>query len=89
MRRELLVFIETSEKDVEISVKGTDSKGDTILFNYEGNKFIVSASDLQDALSEIKAFQIRNSEEVTKIDATAGSLTFFEGNNIIFSGEEN
>lgn len=89
MRRELTVFIPTTEKEVEVSVKGIDSKGDIILFNFEGNKFAVKVADLQNAADEIKAFQLRNNEIDPRIDAGPVEPTFSGMTSFSFGGDEN
>lgn len=60
MRKELVMFIETSEKGIESSFRALKGHPEYVLIEHEGHRFAVPAKELSQALFELEFFYQNN-----------------------------
>lgn len=58
MRKELVCYLSTTEKGVDINVRSLGSDKEGVLFTTELGKFAVKMSDLVEALTALKEFDV-------------------------------
>ncbi len=56
MRKELTIFIETGEEQIEANFRNGHEDG-TITIGFESMKFVINVEELEEALAELKKFK--------------------------------
>jgi len=56
MRKELIIYIDAEEQDTEVDVRLSHDTS-KVCIGYEGMRFVVSISELREALSTIEQFE--------------------------------
>lgn len=70
MRKELVLFIETTEKGIESSFRALKGHPDHVIIEHEGHKFAVNMKELTKALIELELFYSINTMEVSDTEKT-------------------
>jgi len=60
MRKELLVYVNSGEKDEEVAVRSVSSDRDLVILTNSVGKFTANRKELVDALLEIESFDLVN-----------------------------
>jgi len=81
MRKELMVYIGTTEPDIEASVRSLKQNNKYVVIDHEGHRFSVSITELKQALTELEAFTKENAE------TDENNLTDFNTNAMILDVE--
>ena len=56
MRKELIIYVETGEEQLEANFRN-GVEDDTDVIGYEGMKFIINIEELEEALVKLKEFK--------------------------------
>tara|TARA_R110000803_G_scaffold79152_2_gene144654 strand:+ start:5290 stop:5628 length:339 start_codon:yes stop_codon:yes gene_type:complete len=63
VKKELVVSMSSSEEGVDVNVREAGEVEGGVLFTHEGNKFVVQATDLTEALKELEGFKDEASKD--------------------------
>lgn len=80
MRKELIVYVNTMEKE-EFSVQAVAKNRDYVIINSPAGKFTASVEELKQALEEIKAFDTENNKENEVKEVSGNSFEVEYGEN--------
>jgi hypothetical protein len=80
MRKELVIYIQTSEKGIEASVRILKGNKDGVILEHEGHKFAVPIPALLDSLEELKKFYSGEptTAETSAIEEVIDEVTYGE-----------
>lgn len=68
MRKELTVYVPTTEEGEEVSLKGISPDGKIVLFELAGvGRFAINSDELKKAFMEIEIFQSVNKKQETPV----------------------
>ena len=65
MKKELVIYVDTSELEVEATVRSMSKNKDCVLITHEAGKFALNLNQLRDALTEILVFNEEHQEVTT------------------------
>jgi hypothetical protein len=85
MRKELLVYLNTTEPDIEASLRILKQNNNYVVLDHEGHRFAVPINGLKNALNELESF-VQNNKTDDKNDLT---LTEFSGIMDVSYGDNN
>ena len=64
MRKELTVYVPTTEQGEEVSLRGLSADGKIVLFEISGvGRFAINTDELKQAFTEIELFQAINKKQ--------------------------
>lgn len=77
MRKELIVYVSTTERGEEISVTAVAKNRDFVLINMPSGKFTANRVELIEALNAIEAFdKVNNTEQAPPVEVSGNDIEY-------------